>query len=164
MSNGVRTTRDEEFYMQAMFFNFVLDHTQLCALPIYAVPNFSGHYGTKLQRVIAGQKAKRSGRRKGVPDVIVDVARGTAHGLRIEFKVGSNKPAKEQDNWHAAMREHGYLVAVCTDAEQAISLLLDYLKNGERARLLNDVCELERVARYSRRTTRAERALSRQHD
>jgi len=146
-----RTSRDDEFYMQAMFFNHVLDDARLSLLPIYAIPNFSGHYGSPLQRVVAGQKAKRAGRRKGVPDVNVDVARAGAHGLRIEFKVDNNKPKPEQDDWHAAMREQGYLVVVCTSADAALSLLYDYLANGTKAVYVDRVCEVERAVRAARR-------------
>jgi hypothetical protein len=153
-----RTTRDDEFRMQAMFFNAVLDHGALRDLPIYAVPNFSGHYGTPLQRVIAGGKANKAGRRKGVPDVIVDVARHPFHGLRIEFKVDGAKPAPEQDDWHNAMRVHGYAVVVCTATDEALDLLFDYVHGGDRVRLFDQVCEIERAARTQRRERRQMRA------
>lgn len=157
----VRTTREDEYRMQATFFAHVLDSHALRDLPIYAVPNFAGHYGTALQRVIAGSKAKKSGRRKGVPDVIVDVPHANAHGLRIEFKVENKQPEPEQDDWHGAMRVHGYCVVVSRSAEHALRVLQDYVSGGTLAMAEDALCEAERVVRMRRREQLATRKHTR---
>ena len=119
--------REDEFEMQCELFARIDASPHLSELPIYAVPNFFGHYGTPKQRQLAGAKAQRSGRRKGVPDICIDVARGQWHGLRIEMKTptGSTKP--EQKAWHERMRRHGYRVEVCRSVQDALALLDAYL-------------------------------------
>lgn len=146
--------RDLEYQMQALFFLAVDADPHLRDLPIYAVPNFAGNYGDKLSRVVNGLRAKRSGRRKGVPDVCVDVARGGFHGLRIEFKVEGNAPKPEQDEWHQLLREHGFCVLVLYDANDAHRYLHWYLAGDERAAHMDRICEAERAARTSRRRPR----------
>lgn len=113
--------------MQCAFFDFVARHGAWCVEPIYAVPNFAGHLGTAASRVRAGAKAKREGRRAGIPDVCVDVARGAWHGLRLEFKTESGRVRPEQKAWHERLRANGYRVEVVRSAEQAVLLLIDYM-------------------------------------
>lgn len=95
---------------------------------VYAIPNFSGHYGSEKSRIIAGKKLKRLGRKKGYPDTGLDVSRGQYHGLRIELKRligGTVEP--EQIKWHTWLREQEYCVLVCRGWEAASRDLIWYL-------------------------------------
>lgn len=120
-------TADDEYHTQVAFFERVAQHTVWCELPIYAVPNFFGHYGTAVQRVKAGARAMRAGRRKGIPDVSIDVARGGWHGLRIEFKTAVGKLSPQQREWRGRLEGHGYHVVVCKSADEACDVLTRYL-------------------------------------
>ena len=100
----------------------------------FAIPNFAGHMGRASTRLRAGAKAKREGRKAGVPDLVLPVARHEYHGLFIEMKRqrgGSVSP--EQKDWHHALREQGYAVYVCKGAFAAITVLTAYLEpdNGK---------------------------------
>jgi hypothetical protein len=98
---------------------------------LFSVPNFAGHMGRASTRLRAGAKAKREGRKAGVPDLVLPVARHGYHGLFIEMKRqrgGSVSP--EQKAWHHALREQGYAVYVCRGAFAAITVLTSYLEPG----------------------------------
>lgn len=95
-----------------------------------AVPNFSGRLGKLTAR--HGARLNAEGRKKGYPDVLLDVARGGYHGLRIELKRQDATPSDvsdEQRAWHKRLRSQGYRVEVCKGWEAARDVLLDYLSS-----------------------------------
>ena len=88
---------------------------------LFAVPNFariSPQWGAWM---------KAEGKRAGVPDVILPIARGGYHSLYIELKVGKNKPSPEQMGWISALNAYGNQVCVCYDWEAAKDVILEYL-------------------------------------
>lgn len=93
---------------------------------LFAVPNWIGtrtrHHGAYL---------KAEGRKAGVPDVWLPVARGRYHALVIEMKIKPNTPSDEQRRWLAALEEAGLSVHVCYSAIAAQSVILDYLGSGQ---------------------------------
>lgn len=72
---------------------------------------------------------KAEGVKAGYPDVLLDVARGPYHGLRIELKRAdrSNRPTDAQRDWLVRLAFEGYQVAVCYGAQEAIKVITDYL-------------------------------------
>ncbi len=72
---------------------------------------------------------KAEGVKAGYPDILLDVARGPYHGLRIELKRAdhSNRPTDAQRDWLARLAFEGYQVAVCYGAQEAIKVITDYL-------------------------------------
>lgn len=74
---------------------------------------------------------KRQGVKAGVPDLCLPVARNGFHGLYIEMKYGRNKTTDSQEEWLEALKEQGYLTAVCYGAEEAEKVLLKYLTGKE---------------------------------
>lgn len=88
---------------------------------LYAVPNG----GKRDKRTAAMLKAE--GVKRGVPDVVLPVARGGFHGLYIEMKVGRNKTSDEQNTWIAALEAEGYCTVVAYGWEAAARALCDYL-------------------------------------
>lgn len=80
-------------------------------------------------RLTVGQatKAKRSGMKKGWPDIELPVARGGYFGLFIELKVGYNKPSDEQLKILSALAKEGYLCHVIWGAGAAIKEIERYL-------------------------------------
>jgi hypothetical protein len=118
--------RQLEHEMQvALFAQLDMDPRTKHAL-IYAVPNFSGRMG-KLT-AIHGARLKAEGRKRGVPDINVDEARGGYHGLRIELKAGKNRPSPEQADWIARLQSRGYSAVVCKSRETAFDTIVGYLE------------------------------------
>lgn len=82
-------------------------------------------------RLTIGQsmKAKRSGMKKGVPDLFLPIPRHDYHGLFIELKrAKGGTVSKEQKQWLNDLNEQGYLAVVCKGADEAIKTITDYLK------------------------------------
>jgi hypothetical protein len=96
-------------------------------LPWCSVPNG----GKRSPREAALLKAE--GVQAGVPDWLcfeaVQIDDLVWHGLAIEFKspTGKGRVSEAQDNWHEMLRENGWMVEVCTSAEQAWNLTMEYL-------------------------------------
>jgi hypothetical protein len=127
---GLRAAAPLEHDEQAAFFALVdlhqARHPELAC--VYAVPNFSGRVG-KLT-AIHSAKLNREGRRRGVPDINVDVARHGCHGLRIEMKranATASAVAPEQREWHARLTAQGYRVVVARGHREAWAALCEYL-------------------------------------
>ncbi len=74
-----------------------------------------------------GAQMKQEGQKAGYPDISLDVARGRWHGLRIELKVGRNKPTQLQLDWLGRLRAEGYMAVVCYGFEDAKRTILAYL-------------------------------------
>lgn len=100
--------------------------TQYVAHPglrwLVAVPN-----GGWRHQATAG-RLRAEGVKPGYPDLILDVARGPYHGLRIELKRRLGwRVSREQVVWLEHLAAEGYLVAVCAGWEAARDELLAYL-------------------------------------
>lgn len=93
---------------------------------LYAVPNQGG---AGRAAIIRGQKMKREGMRKGVPDLCLPISRGNFLTLYIEMKdVGSKgRLSPEQNNWISLLSEAGHNVQVCHGFEEAMNTLINYL-------------------------------------
>ena len=73
-------------------------------------------------------KAKKSGYKKGFPDLFIYEPRGNYYGLAIELKVGYNKPTKEQLYWRNELNKRGYKAEICNGIDEALEVIDDYLK------------------------------------
>lgn len=102
---------------------------------LHAVQNWAG-----VKNAREGAQRKREGVKAGVPDLHLPVARGGYFGLYIEMKrvaVRVNKTkaptqvrtrtTSEQDEWHARLSDLGHYVKVCWTAEEAQTVLEQYL-------------------------------------
>lgn len=91
-------------------------------IPVFHVPN--GGYRHKH----TAAQLKAQGVRRGVPDLVVPLARNGFHGLFIEMKrCDGGALSKEQAEWLRMLRDEGYMAEVCHGAEQAIELLERYV-------------------------------------
>lgn len=77
--------------------------------------------------VYSGAELKRAGLKKGVPDVMLPVARKGYNGLAIEMKAGKNAPTEEQKKWLTGLAGEGWLCYVCRGYEAAATVLGDYM-------------------------------------
>ena len=90
---------------------------------LHAIPN--GEYRTKR----TGSLLKRTGVKRGVPDICLPVARHGCHGLYIELKrVKGSHISREQLQWMDALARQGYQCAICKGWEMARDVSIDYLQ------------------------------------
>lgn len=89
---------------------------------LFAIPN--GGLRTKT----TAARMKRTGTRKGVPDMMLACPASGYAGLFIELKkqVGGRVSA-EQDAWLQALADRGYMAAVCHGWQEAMGVIKDYL-------------------------------------
>lgn len=77
------------------------------------------HYAVLLNRL---------GRKKGVPDLCLPVARGGFHGLYVELKpLVPSTVKKEQKAWLKALEMQGYYAVVAKGWVKASELILEYI-------------------------------------
>lgn len=64
-----------------------------------------------------------------MPDICLPVAKGGYNGLYIELKrVANGRVSEEQKRWLNALHEKGYAAEVCYGADDAIKMIMKYLK------------------------------------
>lgn len=105
----------------------VFSYLSWCKLPgadlVYATLN-----GVRLPIGLA-RKMSRAGLKAGPLDINIDVARGSFHGCRIELKRKKGGVVTEvQKAWIERLRAEGYMAEVAHGAQQAITLIEQYLK------------------------------------
>ena len=94
-------------------------------IPVFHIPN-----GGKRNRKEAAN-LKRQGVRAGVPDLCIPVAKGSYHGLYIEFKSPEEKPSKDQKELLQGLQEAGYFACVIDRLDAAIKITQSYLNLPE---------------------------------
>lgn len=72
-------------------------------------------------------KLKQMGVKAGVSDLCLPYPKGIYCGLYIEMKYGHNRQQDTQKEFLADMAEAGHFVATCYSAEEAISVITEYL-------------------------------------
>lgn len=75
----------------------------------------------------AAMKCKKSGTKKGVPDLFLPVPRKYFHGLFIEMKKIKGTTSKEQDEFIQCLIDNGYEAKVCYGFEEAKNVIEEYL-------------------------------------
>lgn len=118
-------TEDEE---QAALFDWAARmekrHPELQLL--HAIPNGGARHAA------VGAKLKRTGVKRGVPDICLPVARNGCHGLYIELKRRQHgRASTEQVAWMDALVREGYHCALCYGWDAAREVILRYI--GEEA-------------------------------
>lgn len=104
---------------------------------LFAIPNGS-FLGDGVKRLASGKavslgairsrKLKAEGVKTGVPDLCLPVARGGFFGLYIEMKrTQGGTLSPEQRDWHQALIDQGYHVALCKGQPAAQQTLTAYL-------------------------------------
>ena len=85
--------------------------------------NYQPHFSVRM-------KAKKSGYKKGFPDLFIYEPRGKFHGLAIELKVGYNRATKDQLWWRNELNERGYVAEICTGIDDALEVINRYLEDN----------------------------------
>lgn len=117
----------EEREQIALFEWAALEQAQYPVLRyLHHIPN-----GGRRDKITAAQ-LKRAGVKAGVPDICLPVPMGGFAGLYIELKYGANKPTKEQQEWLEHLSRAGYCVAVCYGCQDAIAVIMGYIREGRK--------------------------------
>ena len=124
-----------EHDMQSEFFYRIriLEKEEPILKLLHAVPNQAAWKNAK--------KYTAEGMRKGWPDCAFPVksACGSFHSLYIEFKTDKGRLTEEQVDYLNLLTENGSMCVVCRDAEIAVELVMEYLKEtGEPVKPLPD--------------------------
>ena len=77
---------------------------------------------------IVGARNKASGCKKGIPDILLPVARQGVHGLFIEMKRPGEKPRKEQFEKMKELEDQHYIATWFDSWEKASQFIIWYLK------------------------------------
>jgi len=85
--------------------------------PVFAIPNQAEGGGTT-RAMIQGARRKAEGRRAGVPDICVAIARGGWHGMYLETKTPTGALSAAQREWLTTLADNGYAVAVCRSTDE----------------------------------------------
>lgn len=72
-------------------------------------------------------KLKQMGVKAGVSDLCLPYPKGIYCGLYVEMKFGDNRQQGTQKEFLADMAKAGHFVATCYSAEEAISVITEYL-------------------------------------
>tara|TARA_R110000803_G_scaffold139356_1_gene206028 strand:- start:78 stop:491 length:414 start_codon:yes stop_codon:yes gene_type:complete len=91
---------------------------------LYAIPNQGG---AGKAAIIRGQRMRREGMRKGIPDLCLPVSRGNFLTLYIEMKFGKGRLSPEQAQWISLLSSVGHNCQVCHSFEEGVNTLINYL-------------------------------------
>ncbi len=69
----------------------------------------------------------KMGYSNGTPDMVIFEPRGPYFGLLIEMKTERGKASNAQKGWAFALMQRGYYCAICFSAEEAITIIDDYM-------------------------------------
>ncbi len=90
---------------------------------------YCGSMGGNYQpHISVRMRAKKSGYKRGFPDLFLYEPRGAYHGLAIELKTGYNKATKEQLKWRDELNKRGYVAEICTGIDETLEVIQRYLK------------------------------------
>mgnify|MGYP003676508377 CR=1 FL=1 len=73
-------------------------------------------------------KAKRTGYKRGFPDLQITEARKGFHGLFIEIKTYKGTATQVQKEWIKDLQERGYKAEICKGLPEILDLIDSYLK------------------------------------
>jgi hypothetical protein len=106
---------------------------------LYAIPN--GGFRSKR----TGVRMKKTGTKRGIPDLHLPVARGGFHSLYIELKrTHGGSLTDDQKLVIPLLRAEGNRVEICKGAVAAIAVIVDYLRLSERIELTqSDLVQLK---------------------
>lgn len=89
---------------------------------LIAVPN--GSYRKPLEAI----RLKREGVKAGMTDLMLLVPRGGFHGFCLELKrADGGVVSAAQKKMHGLLAEQGYLVKICSGADEAYAALEQYV-------------------------------------
>jgi hypothetical protein len=114
----------------------------------------------KKRHIKTAKELQAEGVKKGVPDIILPVARDGYFSLAIELKRQGNKGRESDDQrtWRACLIAQGWLVVVCRGAYEATRLISEYM-NRPQTHAQNDgiiAHALEGYLQPARATSRGE--------
>jgi len=81
------------------------------------------------RHIATAKRFKKMGVKAGYPDLIIDIARGGFHGLRIEIKKEKGgSVSKAQKERLEMLTEQGYRAIVCKGFDETINEIKNYME------------------------------------
>jgi len=80
-----------------------------------------------LRNKTVASKLKKEGAKKGLPDLMIPIARKGYHGLFCELKIKGGRVSPEQKKWHEDLKAQGYAVEVCVGLDESFEKVKNYL-------------------------------------
>ena len=123
--------RREEYQEQVALFNMLsfLANKYPVLHIIFAITNES--YGGGIANIRRGAAFKAMGRKRGVPDICIPIARNGYHGLWVEMKTKKGRQTKEQKWYEQQLMEQEYLYKVCRGFDDALRTICEYVGIAE---------------------------------
>ena len=118
-----------EYEEQCVFFDLLrLKHPEIYAVSWSHVDGAWHGRDKKVAQTVAS-KQKKAGAKVGVPDIVINVARGKFHGLYIEMKRQvRGVVSDEQKEMLRLLSDQGYACFVAKGADAAMLAVERYLK------------------------------------
>lgn len=126
-AKGKAKPRHEESRMQQELMKWWATFGEMMGLPEHLLMAFPLQ-GARTAR--NGARMKAEGMRRGLPDLLLAVARGTHHGLWIEMKTAKGYVNPHQKAMLASLAKQGYLTQVCRSTDEAEAAICHYFKLG----------------------------------
>jgi hypothetical protein len=89
---------------------------------------FCATVGGARMSISEAKKIKRSGYRKGIPDVIFYEPRNGYYGLCIEIKKKGGRTSPHQNEWRADLLKRGYQSVVCKGLDECVQQFNNYFR------------------------------------
>lgn len=84
----------------------------------------AGGMRTSMRQAI---KMKRTGYKKGFPDLQIMHPTSLYHGLFIEIKTSKGQASPEQKEWREQLNQRGYSAHICKGFEACVKVITDYM-------------------------------------
>lgn len=94
--------------------------------------------------MLRGKKMKAMGRKPGVPDLMLPIARGGYFGLAIEVKTATGTMRPEQKQWKLGLESEGWQHAVCRTPENIVETVLGYMRQRPTVGEIEGTVDCER--------------------
>tara|TARA_R100001440_G_scaffold171_1_gene495 strand:- start:685 stop:1098 length:414 start_codon:yes stop_codon:yes gene_type:complete len=103
--------------------------------------SLGGIYTSPTQAV----KAKRTGYKRGFPDLQITEARGGYFGLFLELKTNKGRATKDQKEWVEDLNNRGYKALIVKGIDETINAIDNYMKqeNTIISNCKEDYCRLQ---------------------
>lgn len=114
-----------EYQEQTIIFKWAAFHEQRYPCLKYMYSTLNGVRLTMGQAV----KAKKSGNKKGVPDIVLPYKNKSYSGLYLELKTLKGRASKEQKDFIQYLISQGYFACVCHGSKNSIEVIQNYIEN-----------------------------------
>lgn len=115
---------EDQIQIQIMQWSKLIKHN---GRPLFDYIHHSPNGGKR--HIATATRFKKMGVKAGYPDLIIDIARGGYHGLRVELKKEKGgSVSKAQKERLEMLNEQGYRAVVCKGFDATINEIKNYME------------------------------------